>query len=285
MTRALLLVGVLAVSATACSEDVPTEPARPALAVLVATANDDFDAAVEVTGIPFTYTESAAEATVAVDDPIGTEAAEQHGCYADAQTLWFKFTPSENMRVTANTIGSNYDTELWLLTGTRGDLTILDCNNDLPGGGHPSSSALTFDAVAGQTYYFMVAQTALFVEPDDQLVFNVVPVIQVGVTIDEVGQVSPRHQTGKITGTVTCSRPSFVELGGSLTQHHERSAGDFSTTLNCDGVTPWEAELFVGQGRFTGGPTETVAFALFYASSGELVNSSVSATVRLRGGS
>jgi hypothetical protein len=282
MRRALLLVGILAVSATACSEDVPTEPAPNALAILAAPANDDFDGAVEVTEVPFTYTETAAEATVANDDPIGKK-AEEVGCFADAQTLWFKFTPSESMRVTANTIGSNYDTELWLLTGTRHHLSILDCNDAVPGGGHPQTSALTFDAVAGQTYYFMVAQSAVFVGPSDQLVFNVVPVVQVGVTIDGVGQINRRSQTGRITGTVTCSRPSFVELGGTVTQ--DQATGDFFTSFNCDGLTPWEAELFVGEGRFTVGQAEAVAGGLFYASSGELIFSSASGTVLLRGGS
>ena len=174
MKRALLLVGVLALAGTACSEEVPTEPAPNAVVALAAPANDDFDGAVQVTGVPFSYSESAGEATVAKGDPIGKKAAEV-GCFADAQTLWFKFTATESARLTANTIGSNYDTELWLLTGSRRHLTILDCNDDLAGGGHPSRSSLTFDAVAGQTYYFMVAQTGVFVQPTDQLVFNLVP--------------------------------------------------------------------------------------------------------------
>jgi hypothetical protein len=282
MRLALVLVGVLAVSATACSEDVPTQPAPNDVVVLAAPANDDFDAAVEVTGIPFTFTEAAAEATVAKDDPIGKKAAEV-GCFADAQTLWFKFTPTESGRLTANTIGSNYDTELWLLTGTRRHLSIVECNDAVPGGGHPSSSALTFDAVAGQTYYFMIAQTGVFVRPTDQLVFNVVPVVQVGVTLDEVGRINPGQQTGTITGTVTCSRSSFVELNGTLTQGE--AIGDFFISLNCDGVTPWEADLFVGEQPFTFGPAEATAGGLFYASSGELINTSASATVLLRGGS
>jgi hypothetical protein len=282
MRRALLLVGVLAMSATACSKDVPTEPASNAVVALAAPANDDIDAAVEVTGVPFTYTESVGEATVAKDDPFGKKAEQVFGCHSDAQTLWFKFTATQSARLTANTIGSNYDTELWLLTGTRHRLTILECNDDLPGGGHPSRSAVTFDAVAGQTYYFMVAQTGVFVQPDDQLVFNLVPVVQVGVTIDGVGQLNPGKQTGKITGTATCSRGAFVELNGLVTQG--QATGDFFAGFNCDGVTAWEAELFVGEGRFSLGAAEVSAGGLFYANSGELINSSATATVLLRGG-
>lgn len=282
MKRALLLVGVLALAATACSEDVPTEPAPNAVVVLAAPANDDFGGAVQVTGVPFSYSESAGEATVAKDDPIGKKAAEV-GCFADAQTLWFKFTATESARLTANTIGSNYDTELWLLTGSRRHLTILDCNDDLAGGGHPSRSSLTFDAVAGQTYYFMVAQTGVFVQPTDQLVFNLVPVVQVGITIDG-GQINPGQQTGTITGTATCSRGAFVELNLLATQG--QAVGDYFAGFNCDGVTPFEAELIaVEGGRFTVGPAEVTGGALFYASSGELLNTSVSATVELRGGS
>ena len=51
-------------------------------------------------------------------------------------------------------------------------------------------------------------------------------------------------------------------------------------------MTPFEAELIaVEGGRFTVGPAEVTGGALFYASSGELLNTSVSATVELRGGS
>jgi hypothetical protein len=282
MKRALLLVGVLALSATACSEDVPTGLAPNAVVVLAAPANDDFDGAVEVTGIPFSYTESVGEATVAKDDPIGKKGA-QDDCFGDAQTLWFKFTATESARLTANTIGSNYDTELLLLTGTRRHLTVLDCNDELPGGGPPDNSSLTFDAVAGQTYYFMVAQTGIFVQPTDQLVFNLVPVVQVGITIDG-GEINPGQQTGKITGTATCSRRAFVELNLLATQG--QAIGDYFAGFNCDGVTPFEAELIVVEGgRFTVGPAEVTGGALFYASSGELIHTPVSATVQLRGGS
>ena len=38
-------------------------------------------------------------------------------------TVWYQFTPSEDIRVNANTFGSDYDTGIAVYTGTRGTLT------------------------------------------------------------------------------------------------------------------------------------------------------------------
>jgi hypothetical protein len=115
--------------------------ALPALAV--APTNDDFDSPNEVVlgGGDFVNTE---EATTAADDP---------DCFGNGHTVWYIFTPGEDVRLEAITIGSDYDTTLSAYTGSRGSLTQIACNNDAAG---TLQSHITFDAEAFQTYFIMV---------------------------------------------------------------------------------------------------------------------------------
>jgi hypothetical protein len=131
-------------------------------------ANDDFDDAVVITELPFTHTVNTTEATTDADDPADPE--DPAVCFIGGHTVWYQFTPSEDTRINANTIGSDYDTGIAVFTGTRGALTVIDCNDDILLGRNVRSS-VTFDAVAGETYYFMVGS---FGEaPGGNLVFSV----------------------------------------------------------------------------------------------------------------
>jgi hypothetical protein len=100
------------------------------------------------------------------------------------------------------------------------------------------------------------------------------------------GRVSPSTGVVVISGTVTCSRPAFFELGAAVQQRKAfASQGSLGTSGDCDGVTRWEGEVVAEEGRFVGGPAEVSAGALFTASgtSEERHGGPVSATVRLRG--
>lgn len=151
-----LLVCVIGVSITGCSTDSPTEPAlRPGTGAPLAVipGNDDFDNAVDITALPFTDELNTSEATTAADDPADPE--DPAVCFIGGHTVWYQFTPSKDTRINANTIGSDFDTGIAVFTGTRGALTLIDCNDDLLLG-RDRVSSVTFDAVAGTTYYFMV---------------------------------------------------------------------------------------------------------------------------------
>jgi hypothetical protein len=74
------------------------------------------------------------------------------------------------MRINANTVGSDYDTGIAVFTGTRGALTFIGCNDDVLTGRNRVSS-VTFDGVAGETYYFMVGSCCG--TDGGNLVFNV----------------------------------------------------------------------------------------------------------------
>jgi hypothetical protein len=277
-----LLAGVIAGSMAACSKDLPTGPADkpgtrgplPSVSLLVAPTNDDFDNATVIAALPFTDNVNTSEATVAADDPLNDETC-GFGSIG-GHTVWYQFTPTENMRINASTVGSNYDPNVFVYTGTRGNLARIACNF-LP-------QSMTFDALAGETYFFLVGPSDG--EPGGNLVFKVDVGLEVGVTIDPLGRVSPSTGVVTISGTVTCSRSAFFELGGAVQQRKVfASQGSLFASSNCDGVTRWEGEVVGENGRFVGGPAEVSAVALFTAdaTTEERHSDPVSAAVRLRG--
>jgi len=171
-TAVTLLAGGMTMWITACSEDLPTRPAdqpradapQADVSILQIPANDDFDDAVIVARPPFTDNVNTSDATTAADDPVPSCADGGQG-----PTVWYAFTPSHSKRIEANTFGSDYDTDLVVYTGTRGDLTEITCNDDA---GNTLQSKVVFNAVAGETYYIMVGAFAS--GPGGNLVFNLV---------------------------------------------------------------------------------------------------------------
>jgi hypothetical protein len=210
-------------------------------------ANDESTSATPVPAIPFAISEDATNATVALTDP---------WCYGSSQSVWFKYTPSADVRLEANTFGSSYDTTLSVYTGNPpSGLIQKACNDD---SGSTPQSRVIFDATAGTTYYFMVG-SLYYPVPSAQLVFNVKkgpPPFSIAPTVNQFGSVS--NQTGAVTvsGTVTCNAPSYITLFGQVKQMRQGMpvAGFFSTWVPCDGPTPWSANVIslgvqLGHGR------------------------------------
>lgn len=113
-------------------------------AAFAAPTNDDFTAATVVESLPFTTTLDTSEATWDSSDP--------SECYSNG-SVWYSFTPTSDMRIKADTFGSNYDTVLSAWTGSQGSLSLVGCNDDYSG----LQSQVSFAATAGTTYYFMAA--------------------------------------------------------------------------------------------------------------------------------
>jgi hypothetical protein len=250
----------------------------PALVLLAAApaiaqpANDDFDSATVVSGLPFTDQVNTTDATTAADDP---------DCFGQGPTVWYSFTPTTDLRVEANTFGSDYDTTLSVYTGAPGALTQIACNDDAVGS---LQSRVRFDATAGETYYFMVGSFAS--GPGGNLVFNVdvaPPPLELGLTIDPVGSILPSKGVATISGTVTCSEPAFVEVQGRMQQRVGRLliTGFFFTFVECTPpATAWSATVEGENGLFVAGRAQVDAFA-FAPEEGAFAEAS--ATVRLRG--
>lgn len=276
-----LLAGVIA-GLTACSKDVPTGPAdgpaagvdQPGLSLKKGPINDDFDNAVVISDLPFTHNVNTSDATTERDDPLNDETC-GFGSIG-GHTVWYRFTPTENMRINVSTVGSDYDPNVFVYTGTRGNLTRVTCNF-LP-------SSTTFDAIAGETYFLLVGSQDG--APGGNLVLNVDLALEVGLSIDPEGNVIPSTGVATIGGTVTCSQPAFVEVNGLVEQRRGSGlvSGFFSAFVSCDGVTPWEAEAVPDNGRFTPGLAEVSAsaFGTADATTEERHSGQVSATVRLR---
>jgi hypothetical protein len=242
-------------------------------AVLAAPPNDDFDDATLITELPFTDSTDTSEATRAGDDPL---------CVGEGSTVWYAFTPNQDMSITADTFGSDYDTILSVYTGWRGNLFPIACNDDTAS----LQSRVAFDAMANETYYIMVG--AFGDMPGGNLVFNVYvspPPLEFDLSIDPVGLVKASTGMMTLSGQVTCSRPASVYIYGDVQQRAGRSfiRGYFYNAVWCDGETVWKAGSSGENGIFKPGKADVNAFASASTGDGEYASDSETLTVRLRG--
>jgi hypothetical protein len=200
---------------------------------LSSTSNDDFNNATAITAIPFTTTEDTTNTTVAADDPF---------CAGRSATVWFSFTPTTDLRVEANTFGSNYDTTLSVWTGSRGALNLVACNDDSQG----LQSRVFFNATAGVTYFFMVS--AFGSSAGGHLTLNVLqapPALAISLDVAQFGSVDPTTGVATIHGTVSCNRPTFINLSGQLKRKlgTEVISGLFFALVSCNGTGSWTATI------------------------------------------
>lgn len=235
--------------------------------------NDDFDNATVITSLPFTDTVDTTRATTAPGDP---------SCFGDDHTVWYAFTPAEDMSLQADTQGSDYDTTLSVWTGSPGAFQQVACNNDFA---FTPQSRVRFNATAGVTYLFMVA--SLEGTDGGELLFSVKrlpPRLALGVTIDPTGSVD-RNGVATIHGTVTCSREAFgISMVGTLRQQVGKrvTTGSFSSSIDCSGETTWNATVVGETGTYRRGDAQaTVGLTFFDPDREEEVRARASRTVRL----
>jgi hypothetical protein len=260
---AVPLTGVMTLWMTACSKDLPDEPSAggPQADVTIAAVpgNDDIANAVEITTLPFIDNLNTSDATTTADEPADPE--DPAVCFIGGHTVWYTFTPSENMTINANTFGSDYDTGIAVYSGTPGALTFIECNDDAITGFLVNSN-VNFDAVAGETYYFMVGSFGNpEFSPGGNLTFRVDVSVELGVTIDPTGRLDAATGTMTISGTVTCLEPVSGELFGDIQQRIGNRAivhGGFAfVPFECDGVSSWQVQgVPADNGFFTAGPVQ-----------------------------
>ena len=89
------------------------------------------------------------------------------------------------------------------------------------------------------------------------------PRLEIGLTIDPVGSVTPKTGEATVTGTVTCSSPAqvFVDVSASQRAGRVNILGFGFIEVACDGETTWIADLEAFNGRFVGGHVDVEAFA------------------------
>lgn len=99
------------------------------------------------------YTTDTRLATSAKDDPVFN--CGQYFSGKGVNTLWYQFTPVKSGVWNLSTEGSQYDTVLAVWSGTRGNLSLLKCNDDI---NYPLSveSKTQLNVTAGNTYFVEV---------------------------------------------------------------------------------------------------------------------------------
>jgi hypothetical protein len=259
-TRRRLLAILVGVAAALALGTQPALAAPP--------PNDDFDNAIVIPTLPFQDTQDTTDATTAPDDP---------DCVGRAHTVWYRFIPTTDATIVANTAGSNYDTTLSAYTGTRGSLIQIACNDDAIG----LQSRIQFDVTAGTTYHLMAG--SFDDSPGGSLVLTVQelpPPMALSVDLAPTGSVN-RRGVATLHGTLTCSRPGAIDLTVGLRQRV--SIGFAGTTVDCDGTERWRLQVVGETGRFRPGDAFGLAVARFQdPARGEVVTDRDDGTVRLR---
>lgn len=117
-----------------------------------APGNDNFADATELTSLPASVSQSTVGATIQTPDEPKSSCS---GSISMGPTVWFRYTPSVNINLMADTVGSDvdFDTVLSVYTGsTLASLSEVACNDDNMDVG----SLVAFPAIAGTTYWFQV---------------------------------------------------------------------------------------------------------------------------------
>jgi len=241
MKRLLVVIAIaLAVLAMAL-------PAR----AQVAPPNDDFADATVISALPFLDFQDIAAATDEATDP---------DCGGSTHTIWYRFTAPAGMHLIGIT-GNLDDTRLGVYTGSLGNLTQVGCI------GVPVSDPepFEFDAVQGETYFFMAAADAATEFPEGfarTIGFSLTSALELSeFSINPVGTVRPSTGLVTVSGTLTCSQSATIRIEGTISQRAGRTivTGTFFTTFTCNGTTSWSASTTGENGRFVGGKAHVVA--------------------------
>ncbi|ROP37087.1 PKD domain-containing protein [Saccharothrix texasensis] len=129
---------LVAVTAVALVASVLT----PGVAQAAPPANDDFDHAVAISGLPFTHEVDMGEATGAPDDP--------NPCHQlESGSAWYSFTSTEDVTLRIDVHDTYVETAIF--TGARGGLHWE------PGTCESGRMTRELDARAGVTYYLKLA--------------------------------------------------------------------------------------------------------------------------------
>ncbi len=128
--------------------------------------SDDFDVTTKASGVPGAASDEFSETVsiiltdnqaqlASVNNTATKEIGEpDHAGNSGGHSVWWQWTAPANGTVNLDTIGSTFDTVLAVYTGTSvASLTAIAADDD---NGGNNTSALSFPAVDGTTYYFAV---------------------------------------------------------------------------------------------------------------------------------
>jgi Family of unknown function (DUF6299) len=244
-----------------------------ASAAAQAPANDTRANATVISSLPFSTTLDTTQATTDADD---TEVGAACGYSGPAAaTVWYAYTPPTDQLVAIDTSGSSYSAGIGVVTGTPGSFSSVAC---IAGTG-------AFSAIAGQTYYFDVADISGGTGGTLSLSVTAPTPPAVQMSVDRRGHFDPHTGTATVTGTVTCTAGATADISLNLTQKVGRSAtisGVGFTGITCDGTTqPWFASVRPSSGKFKRGRARVIADA-FVCNLAGCATAHVERTIKLR---
>jgi hypothetical protein len=170
-------------------------------------------------------------------------------------TVWYAITPDGDGWIEVNTLGSDFDTTLYVLGGDE----VVACNDDTV----EVSSRVAFEGTAGSTYEVMVG--TYNGSPGGQLVISALttdepppppPMLVAEITFDDTGTLNAR--TGEVTvgGTITCSLPATGFASATATQEGGRflALGSGGSDVACDeGPSRWTVTIVPETAKFQNG--------------------------------
>lgn len=115
--------------------------------------NDDFDHPDSVTS-PST-TDPALDTREATSDPDDPDLAECNISGSGKATVWYHYHADADTAISVDTRQATYDTFIAVWTGTRNDLELVACNDDIDA---TKRSAVAFQVSDGTDYYIEVGQ-------------------------------------------------------------------------------------------------------------------------------
>jgi Family of unknown function (DUF6299) len=247
-------------------------------ALAVPPANDAFANATQAL-IGFSEVLDTTEATTDSDD---AQLNESCGAPATDASVWYVLQGTDQ-GIVVDVSQSNYSAGVLVGVGTQGNLQTVACG---PG-------TVGFFATAGTTYYVLAIDDQLDEGGNGGLLnisFNEAPPPPtLDITVNRFGTVNARSGVATISGTYTCTDAGFFQTSVSARQNVGRfftilGSGSFSDFGTCDGeLHRWSANVFPQSGKFGGGKTMTVTFALSCGSF-QCADGFVEQTVQLRGG-
>ncbi|MFN8522696.1 MAG: hypothetical protein U0821_06255 [Chloroflexota bacterium] len=122
-----------------------------------ALPNDSFSQASVLTSLPVHVSVDTTSATVDANEPLGLGSLCGLPSINLGKTVWYRYTASAAGPITIDTEGSTFDSAVVVYIGPYlSALQAVACNNDVLSLRSSTSSSLTFNAIAGQTYLIQV---------------------------------------------------------------------------------------------------------------------------------
>lgn len=248
------------------------------VSVVEPVANDDLIHAAEVSELPF---------SVDLDTRFATNEGFDYCGPAEA-SVWYRFTPTNDVRLQIDTSASSYWAVPYVFKGTPDALSAVLCGR---------SQTVRLDLTAGETYYIELASWSsgggnlalrLSVAP---------PALAVSLGLSTLGSVDPPTGIANVSGTISCNQAVYVYGSGTVQQKIGNGIvnGYFSISAFCDPATTsqWNSTVNsqpsdpIGRGRaatlFTSGRASVSVMASgFSPSTGEFSSVVVSGMVTLR---